>query len=222
MEENSRLRTLVKDLGGFLGDGLGGPLLSKTGWDMKSFQEMISRADSDTAYEAFVKAKNLTINKNAQSSVGTNLATSPLGETSLDLNGSKKRKRSSLIDGSPTSSNSNPPSPRSPHELPSLLPPRPQAFSAARHADEPPGSFTTLMDTFSSSAGAPYIDMGNPSVGGTRVLPPPAPRDTFGLSPVGMSNGTGGGSSYGGSPYSGYNARDIQPGRESCLHGRLW
>ena len=230
MEENSRLRALVKDLGGFLGEGLGGPLLAKTGWDMKSFQDMISRADSDTAYEAFIKAKNVIINKSSQSNVGTNLTTSPLDGTSLDLNGSKKRKRSSFMDGntfvtsqpSPPSSNSNLPRPRSPQELPSLLPSRSQTFNAGRHPDEPPGSFTTLIDTFSSSAGAPYIDMGNPSVGGTRVLPPPAPRDTFGLDAVAMSNGAGGGSSsYGGSPYGNYNPRD-NPGRECHISMSPW
>ncbi|KAF8325279.1 uncharacterized protein EI90DRAFT_3073689 [Cantharellus anzutake] len=215
MEENSRLRALVRDLGTFLGDGLGGPLLAKTGWDMKSFQDMVSRADSDTAYEAFIKAKNAMISP--QNSTGMTSSTSALASGGHDLNGTKKRKRSSFMEGSsfnasqtpPTPSNSNPPRARSPHELPSLLPSRTQPFNPTRSSDEPPGSFTSLIDTFSSSAGAPYIDMGNPSISGTRVLPPPGPREAFGMASVGMNNGpSGGSSSYGGSSFGSFNPRD--------------
>ena len=167
MEENARLRSLVRDLGAFLGDGLAGPLLAKTGWDMKEFQEFASKADSDTAYEAYIKAKNQV----------------PGSSKPSDSDASKKRKRSSLGESTASStagaSHEAPANGRaqSPAELPSLLPSNRPGF-VAQH-EEAPGSFTSLIDTFSSSAGAPYINMGNPSVG-TRQLPPP--RDPYGSS----------------------------------------
>lgn len=57
VEENSRLRTLLRSLGAFLGDGLNDPLREKTGWTVEKFQNFTSRADTDAAYEAFVKSK---------------------------------------------------------------------------------------------------------------------------------------------------------------------
>ncbi|KAF9520399.1 hypothetical protein BS47DRAFT_1378924 [Hydnum rufescens UP504] len=165
MEENARLRGFVRDLGAFLGEGLAGPLLAKTGWDMKQFQDFISKADSDTAYEAYIKAKNQVSDPNKSS------------DTFAD---SRKRKRNSLGEsnsgaaGASHDASANGRA-QSPGELPNLLPSGRQSFTVQH--EEAPGSFSSLIDTFSGSAGAPYINMGNPSVG-TRQLPPP--RDPYG------------------------------------------
>lgn len=172
MEENGRLRNLVRELGGFMGDGLGGPLLDKTGWTMQQFRDFISRADSDTAYESFVKAKATA----GSSSTGSG----PSGQQQQDRDtegGGRKRKRDSLPPsandpydlgngGPPSSMRRNYSNPtgrsasgnqrgQSPSELTSMLP-LGDAFGRESN-DVAPSSFTSLVDTLNSSASAPFV-----------------------------------------------------------------
>ena len=63
MAENHHLRTLIRNLGQYIGDGLGG-VLPSLGFDRpQEFVDFINRAETDTAFEGFQRRK-----KAAQSS----------------------------------------------------------------------------------------------------------------------------------------------------------
>lgn len=56
MRENQALRQLVRDLSGFIGDGVGG-FLPKLGWDHSSFTEFVSRGETDTMNDSYQARK---------------------------------------------------------------------------------------------------------------------------------------------------------------------
>jgi hypothetical protein len=56
MEENQTLRTLLRSLGAFIGEGAGG-LLPKLGWDMADFNNFINRSETDTAWQGYQRRK---------------------------------------------------------------------------------------------------------------------------------------------------------------------
>ncbi|KAF8631282.1 hypothetical protein AX15_002608 [Amanita polypyramis BW_CC] len=56
MAENHTLRGLLKSLGAFIGDGVGG-LLPKLGWDVSDFNNLIDRSETDTAWESYQRRK---------------------------------------------------------------------------------------------------------------------------------------------------------------------
>lgn len=91
MAENQTLRTLLRGLSGFIGDGAGG-LLSKMGWDMGDFEKFINRSETDTVYESH------QLRKKGQEGLGLNgIASSskraaPDSNLSFDAN---KRRRAS-------------------------------------------------------------------------------------------------------------------------------
>lgn len=178
MEENARLRSLVRDLGSFMADGLGGPLLDRTGWTMQQFKDFINRADSDTAYESFIKAK-AQANTGASSASGGGRgagagpsAVMSISQSTPEGDTSRKRKRESLPADSTAEATSGPPSSMrrvysvgrnahrasSPSELPSLLPSG-QTFRSEQDMAGP-SSFSSLVDTLNSSVSAPFVELG--------------------------------------------------------------
>ncbi|KAF7352926.1 BZIP domain-containing protein [Mycena venus] len=56
MEENQTLRTLLRSLGAFIGEGAGG-LLPKLGWDVTDFNNFINRSETDTAWQGYQRRK---------------------------------------------------------------------------------------------------------------------------------------------------------------------
>lgn len=216
MEENARLRTLIRDLGGFMGEGMGGPLLDRTGWTMAQFKDFINRADSDTAYESFIKAK---AGAGASTSNSASHAHAQSGEP--EGSGGRKRKRDSAtpasadpLDG-PSSSRApsrayNPGSAsvsrggraQSPSELHSLLPMGgdrdPFRERTSRDGDGAPNSFTSLVDTLNSSAGAPFVSLTRSSHNTVGSSAGPTPTTTSGYSPEngGYATGYGAGRCY--------------------------
>jgi hypothetical protein len=56
MDENAALRSLVKGLSAFVGDGAGGTL-QKLGWNHEEFNDFVNKNTSDLAYESFQKHK---------------------------------------------------------------------------------------------------------------------------------------------------------------------
>lgn len=56
MQENQVLRGLLKSLGAFIGDGAGG-VLTKLGWDMNEFNDMVNKSETDTAWESYQRHK---------------------------------------------------------------------------------------------------------------------------------------------------------------------
>ena len=77
MHENHTLRQLVRDLSAFIGEGMGG-FLPKLGWDMPSFQEFVSRAETDTAFEAFAARKKTSDPSPTTSILGQKRPADPL------------------------------------------------------------------------------------------------------------------------------------------------
>ena len=56
VRENQALRQLVRDLSGFIGDGIGG-FLPKLGWDIQSFEDFKSKGELDTMGESYAWRK---------------------------------------------------------------------------------------------------------------------------------------------------------------------
>ena len=56
MAENQTLRTLLRNLATFIGDGAGG-LLPKLGWELSDFNAFINKSETDTAWEGYQRRK---------------------------------------------------------------------------------------------------------------------------------------------------------------------
>ena len=56
MQENQVLRGLLKNLSGFIGEGAGG-VLNKLGWEMTEFNDLVNKAETDTAWESYQRHK---------------------------------------------------------------------------------------------------------------------------------------------------------------------
>lgn len=71
MAENQTLRSLLKGLSAFIGEGAGG-LLPKLGWDMTDFTNFVNRSETDTAWESHQLRKKsrtgLSMGSNSQAS----------------------------------------------------------------------------------------------------------------------------------------------------------
>ena len=53
MQENQTLRNLIRSLGTYIGDGMGG-ILPSLGFDRpQEFMDFINRAETDTAFEGY-------------------------------------------------------------------------------------------------------------------------------------------------------------------------
>ncbi|KAJ7904361.1 hypothetical protein B0H14DRAFT_3079243 [Mycena olivaceomarginata] len=105
MEENQTLRTLLRSLGAFIGDGAGG-LLPKLGWDIADFNTFINRSETDTAWQGYQRRK-----KGSEASM-------PQGQkrsTDEDSSNARKKTRANDVDagqnGYPVLVNMNPPMP---------------------------------------------------------------------------------------------------------------
>ncbi|KAG8966673.1 hypothetical protein FRC03_011508 [Tulasnella sp. 419] len=77
MAENQTLRNMLRELGNFIGSGLGGGL-NKIGWTMDQYKEFVNRTETDTAYEAFESSKRKS---------------HPASSSTDDLQNPNKRKR---------------------------------------------------------------------------------------------------------------------------------
>ncbi|KAF7313661.1 hypothetical protein HMN09_00522600 [Mycena chlorophos] len=89
MEENQTLRTLLRSLGAFIGEGAGG-LLPKLGWDLQDFNNFINRSETDTAWQGYQRRKKA----NEAAAAGQK-------RTADDDGGSSSRKKSRADDPDP-------------------------------------------------------------------------------------------------------------------------
>ncbi|CUA76820.1 hypothetical protein RSOLAG22IIIB_02296 [Rhizoctonia solani] len=95
MDENTALRGLLRDLSGFIGDGLGGTLKPRTGWDPVKFREFCERGETDTAYEGWLARKRAR----ATMAQGAGVAGSDHADDDQDdPSGSRKRRRGTRKD----------------------------------------------------------------------------------------------------------------------------
>jgi TolA-binding protein len=60
MQENQNLRTLLKSVSAFIGEGAGG-LLPKLGWEMSDFNNFINKSETDTAWEGYQRRKKAAV-----------------------------------------------------------------------------------------------------------------------------------------------------------------
>ncbi|KAF8665614.1 hypothetical protein AX16_000070 [Volvariella volvacea WC 439] len=79
MAENHTLRSLLRSLAAFIGDGAGG-ILPKLGWEMSDFNNFVNRSETDTAWEGYQRRKKLA-------------AQSPTAASSIPPTSSSKRNR---------------------------------------------------------------------------------------------------------------------------------
>ncbi|KAH7344885.1 hypothetical protein B0J17DRAFT_637379 [Rhizoctonia solani] len=89
MDENTALRGLLRDVAGFVGEGLGGTLKPRTGWDPVKFREFCDRGETDTAYEGWLarkRARGVAVQGGATGSEHAD-------DDHDDPSGSRKRRR---------------------------------------------------------------------------------------------------------------------------------
>lgn len=91
MEENQTLRSLLRGVSGFIGEGAGG-LLPKLGWDQADFTNFVNRSETDTAWESY------QLRKKAAASAASSSSLKRSAED--DANGHAKRARGTEKDDS--------------------------------------------------------------------------------------------------------------------------
>lgn len=97
MTENQNLRTMLRSLATFIGEGLGG-VLPKLGWDLSDFNTWVNKGETDTAWEGFQRRKKLSHQAQADAAVaGTSSLNSTQGQKRPaedgSLSGQSKRTR---------------------------------------------------------------------------------------------------------------------------------
>ncbi|KAF8528901.1 hypothetical protein BU17DRAFT_73155 [Hysterangium stoloniferum] len=91
ISENHTLRNMVRGLSNFIGDGAGGALPSM-GWTLKEFEAFINKAETDTAFEAFLKRKKAQQGRDVGADSASGAEKRPATD---DPGSSRKRARSS-------------------------------------------------------------------------------------------------------------------------------
>lgn len=126
MHENQVLRGLLKSLGGFIGDGAGG-ILTKLGWDMNDFNEMVNKAETDTAWESYQRHKR---DKSETAPSGTASSSKrPAADDSDPYGLRPKRARAAETNGESSRANDN---------FPLLVPLNPAVSSMGSNGLYPP------------------------------------------------------------------------------------
>jgi hypothetical protein len=94
MQENQVLRSLLRGLSSFIGEGAGG-VLPKLGWDINDFENFINRAETDTAWESFQRNKREKQANQAAASTSQPLASARKrpGEDATSTSRAKKTER---------------------------------------------------------------------------------------------------------------------------------
>ncbi|KAI0356632.1 hypothetical protein OH77DRAFT_1477874 [Trametes cingulata] len=129
MHENQVLRGLLKSLSGFIGDGAGG-ILTKLGWEMSDFNDLVNKAETDTAWESYQRHKreNSEATAGASGSAGTSSQKRP-AEDSDPYGLRPKRARATESNGEPSRANDN---------FPLLVPLNPAVSSMGSNGLYPP------------------------------------------------------------------------------------
>lgn len=125
MHENQVLRGLLKSLGGFIGDGAGG-ILTKLGWDMNDFNDMVNKAETDTAWESYQRHKR---DKSEPGPSGAASSSKRPAEDSDPYGLRPKRSRAAETNGESSRSNDN---------FPLLVPLNPAVSSMGSNGLYPP------------------------------------------------------------------------------------
>lgn len=105
MQENQVLRGLLKSLSAFIGDGAGG-IVSKLGWDISEFNDLINKTETDTAWESYQRHKRDKSETAPSGSGGSSSQKRPADDS--DPYGLRpKRSRAGESNGDPSRSTDN-------------------------------------------------------------------------------------------------------------------
>ncbi len=143
MAENAQLRNLIRSLGSYIGDGLGG-VLPTMGFDRpQEFIDFLNKAETDTAFESFQKRKG--------SGSGQSMQNSP-NPLSMDLN-KKRSLDEGLLASNKRAKSDHPTNGTSAY---SALLPSPSSAASTFNASGPrnsiaPNSFSDLLSGSGSS-----------------------------------------------------------------------
>lgn len=163
MAENHTLRGLLKSLGAFIGEGVGG-LLPKLGWDVSEFNNMIDRTETDTAWESYQRRKKHTDSSSA-SPVPSSSAKKRRSEEDIP-NATKKPRVNLDNDGE-----------RAQNGFPLVMPMNQPSLAANNMYASPPtqdnnGMFPSLMR---GSTGSPMFMQASPTNPVASPYGPPGP-----------------------------------------------
>ena len=136
MAENQTLRSLLRSLAAFIGDGAGG-LLPKLGWDAADFNNFINKSETDTAWEGYQKRKKSQLSE--AGAVTTQSRKRPSDDNPV-LNRSKKARND---DNNLEDRQQNGFSVLAQVPQASIAPP--SLYSASPQTQERPAMFTELM-----------------------------------------------------------------------------
>ncbi|KZS97510.1 hypothetical protein SISNIDRAFT_481436 [Sistotremastrum niveocremeum HHB9708] len=175
MAENTTLRSLVRNLGAFVGDGEGG-FLQKLGWKPEDFRSFVDRAETDSAFESYAARKRAAAREN-KTAEGASPAAGP---STNNTNRGQKRSRtedSSTDKDKQTSPNTDSPADvaaavsldtnllqNAPYQFPPLTSPQ-NALWPGLGSPRSNGMFQELVGDTRPMAGSAF----------STTLPPPAP-----------------------------------------------
>lgn len=109
MEENQTLRTLLRSLGAFIGEGAGG-LLPKLGWDLADFNNFINRSETDTAWQGYQRRKktgDAGMSQGAQKRPSEDDSTTARKKTRADHEPEPQNGYPTLVNMNPSMSSNN-------------------------------------------------------------------------------------------------------------------
>lgn len=110
MQENQQLRGLLKSLGGFIGDGTGGPLsqaLTGMGWQMDNFHNFVNKNETDSAVEAFNAIKAARAASGNTDHASNTATAGAIGVTESSKQGDTESRKRRRVEQSTTSSTTN-------------------------------------------------------------------------------------------------------------------
>ncbi|PIL36774.1 transcription factor [Ganoderma sinense ZZ0214-1] len=165
MHENQVLRGLLKSLSAFIGDGAGG-ILTKVGWELAEFNDLINKAETDTAWESYQRHKRDKSESAGPSGGGGSTSQKRSAEDSDPYGLRPKRSRGGETNGDASRSNDN---------FPLLVPLNPAVSSMGSNGLYPPdysrgpSGASPMFVPPASSPASHAGQYGSPSSGGMSV-----------------------------------------------------
>ena len=168
MHENQVLRGLLKSLSTFIGDGAGG-ILTKVGWELAEFNDLINKAETDTAWESYQRHKRDKSESSAgPSGAGASSSQKRAAEDNDPYGLRPKRSRGGENNGDASRSSDN---------FPLLVPLNPAVSSMGPNGLYPPdysrgpSGASPMFVPPASSPASHTGQYGSPSSGGMSAVP---------------------------------------------------
>jgi hypothetical protein len=143
MAENHLLRSFLRSLGEFIGDGAGG-LLSKLGWSLQDFDKFVNKSETDTAYDSYQRRKREGQPTSASSAQVSSLKRSSEDDTA---GSSKRARRPSERDDTE----------RTTDAFPVLVPMNPVTSNSNLYTGRSPSDASLFSDLMRGPNGSPML-----------------------------------------------------------------